>query len=221
MVRTISCDGSTGYDISPPIVVEEGDTVSFNPSGNVRLNGFTVETGHEPYIPNASAVTNLLDTVIATNGHYYLTADWSGLAHKPDGVVARVVNGDTGETLYFRGAMSPDTPAVDFDLLVLEPGVTVQVDDGNGGSDTAVLEIAVTTAPPLVVDLKITPSGTGGGMDITWVGEIGTTYQLQGSADLAIGKWEKIGETVLGTGGVITIPVNPVEDSYFYRIVTP
>jgi len=147
LVNTIACDGSGSYAIVPPIIASEGDTVSFNPSANVRLVAFEVNIeSYEPYIADGTPTAVLLDTVVGSEGHYYVTADLSGLAHKPDGVVAKVINGSTGGTLYVRGAVGPDTSEIDFDLLVLQPGDTVEVLaglTGDAGEDPGLWSVSL------------------------------------------------------------------------------
>jgi hypothetical protein len=152
LVNTIACNGSDSYDIIPPIVAVAGDTIAFNPNGNVRLTSFEVSiaagfpANDEPYIPNTADTTNLLNTVITTNGHYFVTGDWSGLAHKPNGVVVKVGNGDAVTRLYYLGATGPATSAVDFDLLLLEPGDTVRVVarlTGDAGEDPGLWSVSL------------------------------------------------------------------------------
>ncbi len=86
-----------------------------------------------PYIPNSAAKAELLNTVITTNGHYYLSGDWTSVTNKPNGVVVKVGKGDAVTKLYYLGETGPATSKVDFDLLILEPGDTVRVVAGLTG----------------------------------------------------------------------------------------
>lgn len=138
LIDTIYCDGSSSYLIYPPIQAADGDTVSLNPSGSIRLYDFTVNLvndslSNEPYIPDSTNTSTILNQTISESGHYYVRADWSGLTHKPDGVAARVYDPVIG-AFRFMGEMGPDVGSLDLDLCVLNPGDSVELLGGLTGA---------------------------------------------------------------------------------------
>jgi len=151
LVETIYCDGSGSNSIYPPIQAANGDTISLNPTGNIRLYDFTASLvntslSNEPYISDSTNTSTILNQTISEPGHYYVTADWSGLGHKPNGVVVRVSDPVLGQ-FRFMGKIGPDVGSLDLDLCVLNPGDTVEVLGGltgDGGEDPGLWTVTLT-----------------------------------------------------------------------------
>ena len=130
-VDAIYCDGSASYSIFPPIQAVNDDKVSLNPSGDIRLYDFTARlqddsSTNEPYISDFTDTGTILYQTVSEPGHYYVTCDWTGLTHRPDGIVVKVYDPVLGE-FRFCGEVGPDVESLDQDLCILNPADTVEI----------------------------------------------------------------------------------------------
>jgi hypothetical protein len=141
-------------------VAANGDLSGTPTNGDVGLNAFTVQVD----ALGGSDTATLNITVINTNDAPMFTVDpinkpdaTEGAAYS-DTIAGSATDVDAGDTLTYSKVSGPAWLTVSADgTLSGTPGsgdvganvFTVQVDDGNGGTDTATLNITVNTAPAI------------------------------------------------------------------------
>lgn len=85
----------------------------------------------------------------------------------------------------------------------------VSVTDPGGLSNTAIMNIEVTPAPPIISTLSF----QSGNFWLNWSGGI-APYQVQSTTDLVYGAWQNISGLISSN----SLPVTPSNDAAFYRV---
>jgi hypothetical protein len=86
----------------------------------------------------------------------------------------------------------------------------VSVTDPGGLSDTATMNITVTTAPPIISTISV----QAGSLLLSWSSGI-APYQVQATTNLLDPNWQNVGGTISSN----SLSVTPTNDAMFYRII--
>ena len=117
------------------------------------------------------------------------------------------VSGPAWLTVGTDGTLSGTPQASD----VGDNSFVVSVTDAGGLSNTAALDITVSTSTPFVSAIVTQPDGS---LQLNWSGGIGP-FQVQATTNLVTPTWQDIGAPTNGT----SILVSPTNDTMFYRII--
>ncbi|OZO45452.1 hypothetical protein CGU37_29435, partial [Pseudomonas fluorescens] len=122
-----------------------------------------------------------------------------------------VIDPSTGEWTYTLNNAAPEVQALAVGETLID-SVTVEVSDGNGGTDTLTFDVAIngTNDGPVAVDDTV-GGGTGGGNRILFVSDSGTGgaiatvlsgagYDVDVALDSYVGSWYNPGVTTALTG---------------------
>ncbi len=92
-----------------------------------------------------------------------------------------------------------------------------------GGGAYAVFDgiLLAADAPKNAATLSISGPVSGGTeMEISWVGDSGSTYTVETNSNLIVGGWDTFMSGIAGTGGEITITNIIGPNQTFYRVIT-
>lgn len=201
------------------LTVSAGGALSGTPANtNANLNTFLISATDTGGLSSTDTIY-----ISVTGAPYFITNPFTmpGIVagQNYSGTIATdVTDPNTGDTPTFALVNGPGWLSVAANGALsgepLSPNVgtntfTVSVTDQGGLTSTGTMNIAVTSAPPILPQISQQP----GGLMLDWSGGI-APYQLQMTTNLSNPNWQDIG-TVSGTNLLIT----PSNSAAFYRVV--
>lgn len=224
------------------------DLTAISPGGTfVNMTGTAFASPDNVYInhnlniddradPRGYSVTFTTDTswnlgvLVVRAGHSNNTAD-QNQAFASD--LTFVLSGGTLGAPVTQTALQVDYTGIayidtEFDMAGTTIGAgtyTLEVTANNmgGGGAYAVFDgiLLATDAPKIAATLSIAgPVSSGTEMEISWMGDSGSSYRVETNSNLISGGWDTFQSGIPGNGGIITITNAIGPNQTFYRVIT-